>query len=108
VERGYLGVQLAAGIDLNEALKLGLSKAQGALVEGVQPGSPAEKAGLKRGDVLLELDSVVVVNDNQFINRVAAMPPGRKVLLKVWRGGKAFAADAVVGDWNAVSRSFRR
>ncbi len=108
VERGYLGVQLAAGMDLNEALKLGLGKAQGALVEGIQPGSPAEKAGLKRGDVILELESSVIVNDNQFINRVAGMAPGRKVQLKVWRGGKPFVADAVIGDWNAVSRSFRR
>ncbi|MBY0233274.1 MAG: trypsin-like peptidase domain-containing protein [Gemmataceae bacterium] len=108
VERGYLGVQLAAGLDLNEALKMGLTRAQGALVEAVQPGSPADKAGLKRGDVILEMDAQPVSNDNQFINRIAALAPGKKVQLKVWRSRKAFAAEAVVGDWNAVSRSFRR
>jgi S1-C subfamily serine protease len=108
VDRGYLGVQLAAGMDLNEALRLGLTKARGALVDAVQPGSPAEKAGLRRGDVILEMDGELVLNDNQVINKVAALPPGRKVSLKLWRGGKAFAAEAVVGDWNAVSRTFRR
>ena len=108
VRRGYLGVQLTAGLDLNEALKIGLTRAQGAMVEAVQPGSPAEKAGLRKGDVILEMDSRPVANDNQFINRVASLPPGKKVRLKVWRTRKAFAAEAEVGDWNAVSRSFRR
>jgi S1-C subfamily serine protease len=108
VERGYLGVQLASGIDLNEALRLGLERAQGALIDGVQPESPAEKAGLRRGDVILELDSAVILNDNQFINEVAAMAPGKKVKIKVWRGGKPVLVDAVIGDWNAVASSFRR
>ncbi|MFQ3651655.1 MAG: trypsin-like peptidase domain-containing protein, partial [Gemmataceae bacterium] len=55
VVRGYLGAQLAIGLDLNEALKLGLDKAQGALVDAVMPDSPAARAGLRRGDVILTL-----------------------------------------------------
>jgi S1-C subfamily serine protease len=104
VVRGYLGVQLAAGLDLNEALKLGLTKAQGALVDAVQPDSPAAKAGLRRGDVILEMDSALVVNDNQFINRVSGLTPGQRVRLRVWRDRAATTIDAVVGDWSVVKK----
>jgi serine protease Do len=104
VVRGYLGVQLAAGLDLNEALKLGLTKTQGALVDAVQPDSPAAKAGLRRGDVILEMDSTLVVNDNQFINRVSGLTPGQRVRLRVWRDRTATTIDAVIGDWSAVKK----
>lgn len=107
VIRGYLGVQLAVGMDLNEALKLGLTRAQGAMVDAVQPDSPAAKAGLRRGDVILEMDAVPVTNDNQFINRVSGLTPGQRVRLRVWRDRRAQAIEAVVGDWGTATRSLR-
>src|SRR5262249_4718696 len=68
ITRGYLGVQLAPGFEAAEAIKLGLARAQGALVDGVHPDTPAATAGLRRRDVILELDGVAVRNDNQLIN----------------------------------------
>jgi S1-C subfamily serine protease len=104
VVRGYLGVQLAVGMDLNEALKLGLSKAQGAVVEGIQPDSPAARAGLRRGDVILTIDEETVLNDNQFINRVSSYPPGTRVQMKIWRDRAARTLEAVIGDWSTVRK----
>jgi S1-C subfamily serine protease len=104
VVRGYLGAELAVGIDLNEALKLGLGKAQGALVNAVMPDSPAARAGLRRGDVILSLEEEPVLNDNQFINRVSAYTPGRRVQMKIWRDRAMKTIEAVIGDWSDVRR----
>jgi S1-C subfamily serine protease len=107
ITRGYLGVQLAPGFEATEAIKLGLGRAQGALVEGVHPDTPAAAAGLRRRDVILELDGVAVRNDNQFINAISLLPPGQRVRLSVWRDRRVIKVDAVVGDWNKVESRFR-
>src|SRR5439155_15352240 len=85
VTPGYLGVQLAPGFESADAIKLGLARAQGALVDGAHPDTPAATAGLRRSDVILELDGVPIRNENHLINTVSNLPPGRKVRLKVWR-----------------------
>jgi S1-C subfamily serine protease len=108
VTRGYLGVQLAPGFESSEAIKLGLTKAQGALVDGVHPETPAATAGLRPKDVILELDGLAVRNENQFINRVSTLPPGQKVRLKVWRERRTIQIDAVVGDWGKVESRFKK
>jgi S1-C subfamily serine protease len=108
VTRGYLGVQLAPGFESADAIKLGLSKAQGALFDGVHPDTPAATAGLRRNDVILELDGTAVRNENQFINRVSVLPPGQKVRLRVWRDRRAVFVDAVVGDWGKAEPRFRK
>ena len=59
-------------------------------------------------DVILELDRVPVRNENDFINRVSNLVPGRKVQLKVWRDRKAILLDAVIGDWGKAESRFRR
>jgi serine protease Do len=108
VTRGYLGVQLSPGFESAEATKLGLGRAQGALVDSVHPETPAADAGLRRQDVILELNDEAVRNENQFINRISAMPPGQKVKLKVWREKKSIAVDAVVGDWSKAESRFKK
>jgi len=108
VTRGFLGVQLAPGFESAEAIKLGLTRAQGALVEGVHPETPAATAGLRRSDVILELEGTAVRNENDFINRISNMPPGQKVRLKVWRERKPLAVEATVGDWSKAEPRFRR
>jgi len=102
VVRGYLGVQLATTIDPGEALRLGLNKVCGGLVEIVHTGTPAEAAGLKPGDVILKLEDVDLRDENHLINLVSALPPHQKVRLSVWRDRKAVPMDVVVGDWNAT------
>ena len=87
VERGWLGVQIQ-GLDEDLADSLGLDRAKGALVSGVQPGSPAEKAGVKQGDVITALDGKPIDKVGQLSRAVAAVPAGTKSELTLWRNGK--------------------
>jgi S1-C subfamily serine protease len=108
VTRGYLGVQLAPGFESADAIKLGLARAQGALVDGAHPDTPAATAGLRRSDVILELDGVPIRNENHLINTVSNLPPGRKIRLKVWRDRRSITVDAYVGDWSKAEARFRK
>ena len=100
VSRGYLGVQLAGSIEPADAVRLGLDKAQGALVDAVYPETPAASAGLKANDVVLSVDGIAIRNDNHLINLISALPAGQRVKLGVWRERKQQVVDAVVGDWS--------
>jgi S1-C subfamily serine protease len=100
VSRGYLGVHLASALEVEQALRLGLDRARGALVEAVYPETPASAAGLRANDVILQVDDVAIRNENHLINLIAALPIGQKVRLQVWREKRAESVDAVVGDWN--------
>ena len=102
VTRGYLGVQLATTIDPGEALRLGLTKVCGGLVEIVHPNTPAEAAGLKPGDVILKLEDVDLRDENHLINLISSLPPHQKVKLSVWRDRKSVPMDVTVGDWTAT------
>jgi S1-C subfamily serine protease len=108
VTRGYLGVQLAPGFESADAVKLGLARAQGALVDGAHPNTPAAAAGLRRSDVILEMDGMPIRNENHLINAVSNLPPGRKVRLKVWRDRRNVLLDAYVGDWSKAEARFRK
>jgi serine protease Do len=100
VARGYLGVHLANSLEPADAIKLGLDRAQGALVEAVYPDTPAAAAGLRANDVILAVDGTPMRNENQLINHIAALPVGTRVKLQVWRDRRDTAVEAVVGDWN--------
>jgi S1-C subfamily serine protease len=100
VSRGYLGLQLASSFEPADALKYGLDRAQGALVEIVYPDTPASAAGLKVKDVILDINGTPIKNENQLINMVSAMPAGQKVRMQVWRDRRPLTLDAVVGDWS--------
>lgn len=106
VTRGYLGLQVAAIFEPAEALRLGLGKNKGALVEKIYAGTPAARAGLRPDDVILSLDGVAVRNENQFINRVSALRPGQRVRMQIWRGRRTLSVDAVIGDWNEAQSRF--
>lgn len=107
VARGYLGVQLAQGLEATDALKLGLERVTGALVESVYPETPAALAGLQGNDVILKVDGVDVRNENHLINLFAAMPVGQRVKMQVWRDRRPTTVDAVVGDWSKAPTRLR-
>ena len=107
VTRGYLGLQLAKSFEAADALKLGLDRAQGALVEKVYPETPAAQAGLRPGDVVLEVDRVAVRNDNHFIGLISGLPVGQRVRLRVWRDRGAGDLEAVIGDWSKGQTQIR-
>ena len=88
VDRGYMGVSIQ---DINPALaeQFGLLPDQhGALISDVMPDSPADKAGLKGGDVVLEFNGKTVPSSNRLQYEVADTAPGTAVPVKILRNGK--------------------
>ena len=100
VSRGYLGVQLASTLEPAEALRLGLSRIRGALVELVHDGTPAQTAGLRPGDVILRLEDVALRDENHLINLISTLPPGQRVKLLVWRDRRSQNLDVMIGDYS--------
>jgi Do/DeqQ family serine protease len=86
VRRGRIGVEIR---DLTPALadNLGIKGTEGALVSKVEEDSPADRAGLKTGDVVIGLDEQPVTGSSQLRNRIGLVPPGRSVKLAILRGG---------------------
>jgi len=107
VTRGYLGVQLAQSFDSADALKLGLDRVQGALVETVYADTPGATAGLRANDVVLEVDGFAIRNENHLINMISGIPAGEKVKLQVWRDRKSIVLEAVIGDWSKNQGRFK-
>ena len=86
VERGWLGVSLQhINHDLAEQLKL--EAPRGALITQAHKGMPAEKAGIRRGDVIVEFDKVAIRDSNHLMHVVAAASVGKRVEVKVIRDG---------------------
>jgi len=95
VTRGWLGVQIQALTpELRESLNLAAEG--GALIAGVIKGDPAEKAGLKAGDVVVEFDGRTVRSDRDLVAIVGNTPVGRKVALHVVRDGKNLTIEVKV------------
>jgi serine protease Do len=87
VVRGYIGVDLhELDTDLQRSLRLGT--ASGVLVEDVTAGSPAERAGLKRYDVITAVDGRGVRGTSELIRNIASREPGTTVALQVAREGR--------------------
>jgi serine protease Do len=86
VSRGRLGVTIQ-GVSQELADSFGLKKAQGALVAAVEPKSPADKAGVKTGDIILAVDGHDIENSVDLPRVIGETRPGTTVNLKVWRQG---------------------
>lgn len=97
VTRGWLGVTIQ-NVTPELANEFGLKKPSGALVTDVFKGSPAEKAGLKRGDVIVELNGKEVKDVESLRNRVAQSEVGSTVKLKVKRDGRTIYLDATITE----------
>ena len=87
VNRGMLGVSIQP-VTSNLAASLGLKQVQGILVNSVNPGGPADKAGLKMGDVILKLNGKDTNDPNQLRNEIAGDAPGTEVALTILRDGR--------------------
>ena len=84
IERGYLGVEIADLGPFREALGLP-TDAQGALINGVTPGGPAQRGGLQPGDIVLSLDGRPVADSTDLTRRVGAARVGQALRLEVLR-----------------------
>ena len=96
VEHARLGVSVQ---EVNQAFadSFKLPKPEGALVSQVEPGSAADKAGLKSGDVIVRVDGQPVVASGDLPARIGMAKPGDSVKLEVWRQGKAEQLTAQLG-----------
>lgn len=87
VSRGYLGISFQE-LDLNTAEALNLPKAEGVLVKSVLRDTPAEKVGIKTGDVITAFNGQKVINGQQFMMIVAQANPGQEATIDLIRNGK--------------------
>jgi len=97
VTRGWLGVTVQR-ITSQLAKSFGLKEERGALVSQVFKGSPAEKAGIKSGDVILEFDGKKVKEFGELSRIVASTPLGKTIPIKIFREGKMLTLQATVAE----------
>jgi len=96
VTRGWIGVEVQElSPQVAESFKLGDTR--GALIAGVLRGGPADKAGVKPGDVLYEVDGKPVVDPASMLNVVAALAPGTSAHMRLKRKGQTVDAEVSVG-----------
>ncbi|WP_242139958.1 Do family serine endopeptidase [Sphingomonas sp. CARO-RG-8B-R24-01] len=96
IARGYLGVG-PQPIDDDLANSFGLQKNQGELLRQIEPGQPAEKAGLKVGDVVLRVNGQQVNPDQSLSYLVANITPGTRVPIDIVRQGRPMTIATVIG-----------
>ena len=102
VTRGYLGVEIA-NITADLADSLGLRSLRGAIIGSVAASSPAERAGLRPGDVLVQVDGKSVADMSSALAAISGLPPGKAVAVRVQRGGRELTLAVTVGRRRASS-----
>ncbi len=98
VVRGYLGVVIQ-DLSPDLAAAFGLSHGGGALVSEVAPDSPAAKAGISRGDIVLEMNGEPIESPDQLSVRVSQMAPGQPAHLKIFRNGKTQDLNVTLAEY---------
>lgn len=107
VRRGQLGV-VALRIPSDEAAQLGVTEGPGVVVYQVQSGSAADRAGLRPGDVITELNGTAISEPNTFRNTIASLAPGTQVTLTVRRDGNERQVQATLGEFTPPAERGRR
>ena len=97
VVRGYLGVSIQE-LTQDLAKQFGTTETKGVLIGDVLVDSPAKRAKLERGDVIVEFDGRLVENPTQFRNLVAQTPIGKKVRIKLLRNGKERDQEVTIAE----------
>jgi serine protease DegQ len=96
VTRGWFGVDVA-DITPELAESLGLKGTRGAIVGAIERGSPAEKSGLRLGDVIFQINNRPVPDVTTALNAIAEIPPGKTVPVKDVRRGQELTVEVTVG-----------
>jgi len=104
IQRGQLGIQIQ---DLTPALAsaFGIKQQHGAVIAGIVPGSPAENAGLQRGDVVIAVNGQAVDSATKLHNRIALMQVGDMVSMDILRGGDEVTVKARIAKPVALKRA---
>ena len=107
VTRGRIGVVIQE-VTKELAESFGLSKPQGALVNSVEKGAPADKAGIEQSDIILKFDGKAINSSAELPRVVAATAPGTKSTVQVWRKGATKELTVVVGELQEDKRTERQ
>ena len=102
VVRGYIGVE-TQDVTPELAEAFGLPRSDGAIIAGVVRGGPADKAGVKTGDILVAVDGAKVVDSNAMLNQIARLAPGTKASLQILRDRQEMRLAVEVGRRPKVS-----
>jgi len=97
VTRGRIGVQIDQ-VTKEVAESIGLGKAQGALVRGVESGAPAEKAGIEAGDIIIKFDGKPIEKSSDLPRMVGNVKPGTKAVVTVFRRGASKDLTVTIGE----------
>jgi serine protease Do len=100
VTRGRIGVQIDQ-VTKDVAEAIGLGKPQGALVRGVESGSPAEKAGVEAGDIIIKFDGKAIEKSTDLPRLVGNVKPGTRSTLTVFRRGSSKDLSVTIGEVEA-------
>jgi serine protease Do len=100
VTRGSIGIQFREG--LSSAVNRVYGFKNGVLVQEVQPGGPAEKSGLKPGDIIVTIDGRPVKDGDDLVNEIASRKPGSTIRLGFLRDGKEQDTTVTIGDRDKV------
>ena len=104
VERGWVGVSVQ-DLTADLAKSFGLQTPNGALISEVQKGGPADKAGLKKGDVIITCQDRQIANASAFRNDVANSTIGQQVKVVIWRDGKKQEILLTIGDLQVARKA---
>ena len=107
IRRGWIGVAIQ-DVDQNSAKALGLDKARGALISSVMSGEPADKAGIKAGDIILSVDGKDIADANALLRTIAGQDPGAEIKIAVWRDGKSHELTLILGERTPEQLSAQR
>jgi len=97
VTRGWMGVRIRA-VTADIADSLGMKKAEGAIVDEPQAGSPAAKAGIMAGDVITAVDGIEVKDSRALARKIGSMAPGTSVKLDVMHKGSERTVSLTLGQ----------
>ncbi len=100
VTRGRIGISIT-GVSKELAESLGMSRAQGAVISGVEPGSPADKAGLEPGDIITKVDGKTLEKSTDLPRLIGGVKPGTKVNLQLLRRNQYRDVAVLVADLDA-------
>ena len=96
VTRGWIGIE-AQDMTLELAESFKLKNAQGSLIAGIIKNSPAERAGLKAGDVLLEINGLQVIDSSNMLGLISELKPNKQAILKITRNQKEINVPVMIG-----------
>jgi len=101
VERGWLGVEIQP-LTPELVKNFGLANAQGVMISDIKKGGPAESAGMKKGDIILELNRMAMSDPSALRSVISSLKPGNNALFLVFRDGKRMFISAKLGKMPVI------